>query len=454
MLCSARELGLGQDGDGLWELQTDASPGTPLLEAMPLADHRLVLDIGPNRPDLLGHKGIARELAASFGVPFRLPALPTQPAIDVPQMRRVGNMGVVGGVRAGTEDIEGCPRLLGAVMRGVRIAPSPAWLARRLEAVGVRAINNVVDATNYVMLELNQPMHAYDLKKLRGPAVIARRAQSGETLTTLDGVSRTLDPSMTIIADDGGPIGVAGVMGGADTEVGSDTEDVFLECAYFTPAGVRRSRRALGLSTEASYRFERGIDRWGGAEALRRCVEIIGATAGGELAEAPLDLGPGPGNPSRIFLRPSRVSHLLGVDLPWHAVESYLVAVGATLVPKPEDSRIAVEAPSWRPDLSREIDLIEEVARLHGYQNFPSELRPISSQPSGRRCHRAGRIRSACRTLSPGALGGAASADGAGRRVRECALGQPALQHGRLSAPAAASRAGAAGGRQLGQARS
>ncbi|MFL5545957.1 MAG: phenylalanine--tRNA ligase subunit beta, partial [Gemmatimonadales bacterium] len=182
---------------------------------------------------------------------------------------------------------------------------------------------------------------------------------------------------MTVIADDEGPIGIAGVMGGADTEVSSDTEDVFLECAYFTPAGIRRTRRGLGLSTEASYRFERGIDRWGGAEALRRCLEIMGATAGGELAEAPLDLGPGPGNPSRIFLRPSRVSHLLGVDLPWHAVESYLVAIGATLVPKPEDGRTAVEAPSWRPDLSREIDLIEEVARLHGYQNFPSELRPF-----------------------------------------------------------------------------
>src|SRR5215211_4315891 len=151
MLCSARELGLGQDGDGLWELQTDASPGTPLLDALPLADHRLVLDIGPNRPDLLGHKGLARELSASYGVPFRLPALPTQPGIDVPQVRRVGNMGVVGGVRAGTEDIEGCPRLLSAVIRGVKIAPSPNWLARRLEAVGVRAINNVVDATNYVM---------------------------------------------------------------------------------------------------------------------------------------------------------------------------------------------------------------------------------------------------------------------------------------------------------------
>jgi len=232
-----------------------------------------------------------------------------------------------------------------------------------------------VDATNYVMLELNQPMHAYDISKLRGPAVIARKAQAGESLTTLDGVSRTLTPGMTIIADDAGPIGIAGVMGGANTEVGSETTDVFLECAYFTPNLVRRTRRSLGLSTEASYRFERGIDRWGGVEALRRCIEIIAATAGGELGEAPLDLGPGAGNPPRIFLRPSRVARLLGVELPGHAVESYLVSIGATVVPKPEDERIAVEAPSWRPDLVREVDLIEEVARLHGYQNFPAELR-------------------------------------------------------------------------------
>jgi phenylalanyl-tRNA synthetase beta chain len=380
MLCSARELGLGQDGDGIWELETDAPPGTPLLDALPLADHRLVIDVGPNRPDLLGHKGIARELAASLGVPFRLPQLPSPHLLDVPPVRRLGNTGVVGGVRAGTEDVEGCPRFIGAVVRGVKVAPSPLWLARRLEAVGVRSINNVVDATNYVMLELNQPTHAYDIAKLRGPSVIARRAQAGETITTLDGISRTLTPAMTIIADAGGAIGVAGVMGGAATEVGNDTADVFLECAYFTPPLVRRTRRALGLSTEASYRFERGIDRWGGVEALRRCIEIIGATASGKLAEAPVDLGPGPSNPPRIFLRPSRVNLLLGVDLPWHAVERYLVSVGATLVPKPDDDRIAVEPPSWRPDLMREVDLVEEIARLHGYQNFPSDLR--SFRPS------------------------------------------------------------------------
>jgi phenylalanyl-tRNA synthetase beta chain len=379
MLCSARELGLGQDGEGIWELETEAAPGTPLLDALPLADHRLIIDVGPNRPDLLGHKGVARELAASYGVPFRLPAIPAPSLIDVPPVRRSGNVAEIGGVRAGTEDLDGCPRLLGAVMRGVKVAPSPPWLARRLETVGARSINNVVDATNYVMLELNQPMHAYDIAKLRGPSVVARRARAGESITTLDGVSRSLSEGMTVIADDDRPIGIAGVMGGADTEVAPDTVDIFLECAYFTPALVRRTRRALGLSTEASYRFERGIDRWGGVEALRRCLELIGATAGGTLVEAPVDLGPGPGNPPRIFLRSARVSQVLGIEVPAHAVESYLVAVGATVVPKPEDGRIAVEAPSWRPDLTGEIDLVEEVARLHGYQNFPAELRPFRS---------------------------------------------------------------------------
>jgi phenylalanyl-tRNA synthetase beta chain len=246
-----------------------------------------------------------------------------------------------------------------------------------LESVGVRAINNVVDATNYVMLELNQPMHAYDMARLRGPSVIARRASAGERVTTLDKVDRELRPEMTVIADAEGPIGIAGIMGGAATEVTADTTDLFLECAYFTPARVRLTRRALGLSTEASYRFERGIDRWGGVEALRRCIDIVQAVAGGELAEAPVDLGPGPSNPPRIFLRARRVAQVLGIEVPWGDIERYLVSIGATLVPKPEDERIAVEVPSWRPDLVREIDLVEEIARLHGYDQFPAELRPF-----------------------------------------------------------------------------
>ena len=376
MLCSTRELGLGQDHEGIWELRTDAPPGTPLLEALPISDHRLVVDVGPNRPDLLGHKGIARELSASYGVTFRLPVIPGE-RVDMPPVRRVGNTGEVGGVRVATEDLDGCPRLLGAVVRGVKVGPSPDWLVRRLEAVGSRSINNVVDATNYVMLELNQPMHAYDIARLAGPSVVARRAKAGETVTTLDGVERKLTPEMTVIAADSGPIGVAGVMGSAATEVTRETVDLFLECAYFTAPGIRRTRKALGLSTEASYRFERGIDRWGGVETLRRCIEIIGATAGGELAGAPVDVGPGPSNPPRIFLRPQRVAQVLGVELPWQSLENYLVAIGATVVSKPEDGRIAVEPPSWRPDLVREVDLIEEVARLHGYEKFPAQLRPF-----------------------------------------------------------------------------
>jgi phenylalanyl-tRNA synthetase beta chain len=375
MLCSARELGLGQDHEGILDLATSAAPGTPLLKAVPLADHRLVLDIGPNRPDLLCHKGIARELSASYGTPFRLPVIPRTTSIDILSSRREGNTGQAGNITITIEDVESCPRFHGAMVRGARVGPSPEWLRRRLESVGVRSINNVVDATNWVMLELNQPMHAYDSAKLHWGRLIVRRAINGERLVTLDGVERTLTEDMVAIADPEGVIGIAGVMGGASTEVSNETQDVLLEGAYWDPARTRRTRRTLGLSTEASYRFERGIDRWNGAEAMRRCLEIVLATAGGEPMDAPVDLWPVPTNPPRIFLRPSRVTQVLGVELPWAELEQHLVAIGATVVSKPEDGRIAVDVPGWRPDLQSEIDLVEEIARIHGYDAFPSDLR-------------------------------------------------------------------------------
>ena len=377
MLCSARELGLGQDHEGILELDTDAAPGALLLDAVPLGDHRLVIDVGPNRPDLLGHKGVARELSASYQMPFRLPLIPGAELMDVPPPRRVGSSGEVGGVRMRIEDPESCLRFHAAVVRGARVGPSPEWLRRRLEAVGVRSINNVVDATNYVMLELNQPMHAYDVATLRGPEIVVRRAGAGERLMTLDHVERELTPEMITIGDAGGVIGLAGLMGGATTEVSEQTRNVLLEGAFWDPRRIRLTRRALGMSTEASYRFERGIDRWAGGDAMRRCIELVLATAGGELAEAPLDLWPQPSNPPRIFLRPSRVTQVLGVELPWQLIERYLVAIGATVVSKPEDGRIAVDVPGWRPDLVAEIDLVEEIARLHGYDTFPSDLRPF-----------------------------------------------------------------------------
>ena len=372
MLCSLEELGFEPDGDGIWELDTDAAPGTPFLDVYPLEDDRLVVDVTANRADLLGHKGIARELAASLGVPYRLPAIPGAEAMDVPP---AGRGATLASVRMAIEDAEGCRRFHGATIRGVRVGPSPAWLRQRIEAVGSRSINNVVDATNYVMLESGQPLHAYDVAKLRGPAVIVRRARAGETVVTLDGVERKLDPEMTAIADDGGVIGIGGVMGGQATEVDETTTDVFLECAWFDPSRIRRTRKALGMSTDASYRFERGVDLQGAAEPFRRCIEIILAVAGGALAEAPADLWPTVTHPPRIFLRLPRLAQVLGVELPLHTVEKHLVAIGATVVAKPEDQRIAVDVPGWRPDLAAEIDLVEEVARMHGYGEFPEDLR-------------------------------------------------------------------------------
>jgi phenylalanyl-tRNA synthetase beta chain len=376
MLCSARELGLGQDHDGILELATEAPPGTPLLSVLPVGDDRLVLDVTPNRPDLLGHRGIARELAQSYGVPLRLPEIPGAPTAGLGTLRRVeGNRAAIGGVTVGTDDPAGCRRFTAVLLRGVTVAPSPAWLAERLEAAGVRSISNVVDATNYVMLELNHPMHAYDLAGLAGGEVVARRARAGEKVTTLDGVERTLTAEMTVIADRDRAIGVGGVMGAANTEVSDRTRDLLIECAWFDPARVRRTRRALGLSTDASYRFERGVDLWALPEAQRRVAELILATAGGGVEDA-VDVWPEPSNPPRIFLRHARVAQVLGAALPVRTIEGYLVGTGCAVLNKPEDERLAVDVPGWRPDLTGEIDLIEEIARLHGYDTFPSELRP------------------------------------------------------------------------------
>src|SRR3989442_394753 len=254
------------------------------------------------------------------------------------------------------------------------LGQDPAWLAARLAAVGQRSINTVVDATNYILFELNQPLHAFDLARLHGPAVVIRRAKAGEPITTLDGVARKLTAEMTAICDAERPTIVAGVMGSAESEVSEKTTDLVLECAYFLPTRIRRTRRALGLASESSYRFERGIDLLGMPDAMRRAIELIIAVAGGELREAPLDLWPKPEQPRTVFVRPARVNHLLGVDVPRGDVERLLSAVGFVAAPK--DERLAVQVPGWRPDVTREVDLIEEVARLRGYDALPDELRP------------------------------------------------------------------------------
>ncbi|MEO5798472.1 MAG: phenylalanine--tRNA ligase subunit beta [Gemmatimonadales bacterium] len=376
MLCSARELGLGQDHDGLLTLETDAAPGTPLVNVLDVGDEQLEIDVTPNRPDLLGHKGVARELATSYGIPYRLPDVPGLADVDLPTPVRYTDEATVGGVRLAVSDT-GCGRFLGAVIRGVKIGPSPEWLRRRLESVGSRSINNVVDVSNYILLELNQPTHAYDAATLRGPAIIARAAHAGESVTTLDGVARPIAEGTLVIADAERIIGIAGVMGGRDTEVTDGTTDVFLECAWFDPSRVRKARRSVGLSTDASQRFERGTDRWGAVDAFRRCIRMIITVAGGHLDGDTVDCTPVPAFPPRIFLRPARVAQVLGVTMPWIEIEKHLVAIGATVVSKPDDQRIAVDVPGWRPDITSEIDLVEEIARLHGYENIPVDLRPF-----------------------------------------------------------------------------
>ncbi len=372
MLCSERELGVGRDAAGIMQLHGGFTPGQPLLEALELDDYRLDVDVTANRPDLLGHWGVARELAPGGEADLQLPHFPGHRKSDnsVVQADREGE---TAGVTVRIDDPVGCPRYVGAVIRGVTVGHSPEWLANRLRAIGLQPINNVVDATNYVLYELNQPLHAFDLATLRGPAVVIRRAQSGELLRTLDGKNRTLDPEILVIADAEVPTALAGVMGGEATEVTETTRDVFLECAYFDPKRVRRAARGLGLDTDASYRFQRGMDPEGLPRAMRRVIELILSIAGGSVDGEIVDVNRSSVQRQRVELRPRRVSHLLGVDLDVDTMRGCLEPIGFRVEGGAEG--FSVHVPSWRPDVEREVDLIEEIARRHGYGKFPDEMR-------------------------------------------------------------------------------
>ncbi|HET7275706.1 MAG TPA: phenylalanine--tRNA ligase subunit beta, partial [Longimicrobiaceae bacterium] len=370
MLCSARELGLGRDADGLMTLTGEWSPGAPLIEALSLDDARLVLDITPNRPDLLSHLGVARELAPRGAADAALPALPGGSPVEL-RADRAGVDGEIDGVDLSIKDQEGCPRYMAAVVRGVAVAPSPEWLASRLRAVGVRPINNVVDATNYVLMEVGQPLHAFDLERIDGPAIAVRRAKDGERIRTLDGVDRKLQPNMLVIADRSRPVAVAGVMGGADTEVTDATTDLLIEGALFDERTVRSTARELGLSTDASYRFERGVDADGLPRALSRVVELILAVAGGVAAPGMADLYPQVRILDVVTVRTQTVARVLGLSLSSGEISDLLKPIGFKVA---GDSEMRVTVPGFRPDVTREIDVIEEIARRHGYDAFPESL--------------------------------------------------------------------------------
>jgi len=386
MLCSERELGLGRDHSGIMELPGEIEPGASFVAALGLDDVRIVVDVTPNRPDLLSHLGVARELAPGGEAGLRLPAFPgaaSREAVAV-AFRREATEAATGGLRVILEDPRGCPRYIGAVVRGVRIGPSPVWLASRLRAIGLRPINNVVDATNYILHELGQPLHAFDLDRLEGGEVRIRRARAGETIVTLDGQRRVLGEDLVVIADAVRPAAVAGVMGGEESEVTAETRNIFLECALFDPKVTRRTRTALGLSTDASYRFERGVDPEGMERAARRALELIVAVAGGEVEPEGVDLYPEPRRAPIVAVRASRASRVLGVPFTTAQVEELLTPLGFEAVGRGDD-RVEVRVPGHRwYDIEREADLIEEVARRHGYDAFPEDLRAFrpSSVPT------------------------------------------------------------------------
>lgn len=375
MLCSPRELGLGDDHQGIMELSVDAKPGTPFLKIMPVGDTRIVIDVSPNRPDLLSHIGVAREIAAAVDSPLTLPRI-EGPDSRVPAPTRVRGSGRVAGVEVRIDEEGLASRYMAAIIRGIRVGPSPEWLVNRLNAIGSRSINNVVDATNYVLHELGQPTHAFDLAKLAGPTVIVRRAKAGERITTLDGTDRALTDAMTVIADAKRPQAVAGVMGGHDSEVTESTSELLLEVASFDPQRTRSTRRSLGLSTDASYRFERGVDPNLAPIALERTVQLIIAVAGGKVDDAPLDIYSGEALRSPMTLRASRVGKVLGESVSADESASLLRSVGFDARVESSDV-VRVISPTWRGDIVREIDLIEEVARLRGYDSFPDEIRPF-----------------------------------------------------------------------------
>jgi phenylalanyl-tRNA synthetase beta chain len=374
MLCSHEELGLDPEAighkkeDGLLILREDAKVGQPFGEYLGRSGSDVVydLEVTPNRPDLNSVIGIAREIAAVTGNALRVPTFNIQHS----------TFNVQDLVSVRLDDSEFCPRYTARVIKGVKVGPSPDWLRSALEKVGIRSISNVVDVTNYVMLESGQPLHAFDYhliaKGANGkPTIVVRRAAGDEKFKTLDNQERTLTNEMLLIADEQKGIALAGVMGGANTEINNDTKDVLIESAYFAPVNIRRTSKLLGLRSESSYRFERGADVGICDWASRRAAQLILETAGGQLAEGGVDVQPTAKAEKQITLHFAKSKDLLGVGISHQDQISFLTKLGLGLV-KQEPGEATFSIPSWRVDLKREVDLIEEVGRLYGIDKIPS----------------------------------------------------------------------------------
>ena len=365
MICAEDELGLGDGHDGILVLDNSAEIGQPFgeyLQATGRSKSDAVLDLAitPNRPDATSHIGVAREVAALTERPLKMP--------EIASVEAGGEAAEQ--ISVEIEDPEGCPRYVGMVIRGVKVGTSPDWLRERLEAIGLRPINNVVDVTNFVLHEFGQPLHAFDYDLVAGHKIIVRRSTKGEAITTLDGEERKLPEGALLICDAERPVAVAGVIGGANSEVSEATTNLLLESAYFEPVSIRKAAKALGLQTDASYRFERGVDPTGQARAAARAAQLIVEVAGGEIVPGLVDAHPMPHTPLTVILRPERVAKVLGIEVPIDDITRLLTAIGFEV--EEGDGGLRCTIPPFRPDIEREIDVIEEVARLWGFDRIPS----------------------------------------------------------------------------------
>jgi phenylalanyl-tRNA synthetase beta chain len=325
-------------------------------------DVAIDLEVTSNRPDCLGHIGVAREVAVLWEQPLTIPtAEPEQAGPPVDERLQV---------RIDCPEL--CFRYTARVILGVKVGPSPDWMARRLETVGITPINNVVDISNYVLMECGQPLHTFDCAKLKGSRVVVRQPKPKETIRAIDHRTYTLEPGMCVIADAEDPVAIGGVMGGAKTEISKRTTDLLIEAAEFDPVAIRNTARRLNLHSDSSYRFERRVDAEGIDWASRRCCELILELAGGRLCEGVIDVGPKPPERKPIVLRLAQLKRILGIDVPPETVRTILAALG-NAEKKADAKRIEVVPPSWRRDLTREVDLIEEVARVYGYDKIPDD---------------------------------------------------------------------------------
>jgi phenylalanyl-tRNA synthetase beta chain len=375
MLCSEIELAIGDDSDGIVVLDGDEPLGAEAAAALGLRDTALEVSVAANRGDGLGHLGLARELVALVGGRLRPGEVDLAPVTS--RSLRAADL-----VTIDIDDPDGCPRYIGRVIDGVTVKPAPGWMRRRLRAVGVRPLSNLVDVTNYVLFELGHPLHAFDHRRVEGGRIRVRRAAQGEKLTTLDGQERTLVAGDLLICDAARAVALAGVMGGHDSEVASDTSRVLLEAAGFDSLTVRRTARRLGLHSEASLRFGRGVDPEGAERASRRAARLLAEVGGGLVAEGVVDAYPRPPRRVEVSMRASRATSLSGIPIDGEIAACALARLGIAV--RQDGDRVVIEQPSWRPDLSREVDLIEDVLRLHGYHRVPATLPPLRSPPRGR----------------------------------------------------------------------